>query len=71
MTNSSVGTLMYLGVRHFGWIFWLWHKIKQKIGRGQKMSGFDRLVQRVVINTWKKMDWYKDEMERSFQGYRG
>ena len=55
MTHSLVGDLMYAGVRSFGWIFWLWHRVKQKLGRGEKMNIFDRLVQRIIKSSFEKI----------------
>lgn len=65
MTNSSVGTLMYKGVRSFGWIFWYWHRIKQRIGKGYTMRIIDKLYYKVVITAFKSMEWYKYEMAKS------
>jgi len=73
MTNSSVGDLMFFGVRSFGWVFWYWHRIKQKIGRGGTMNLCDKIYSKVITKTIKNMDWYKyevrkrEEMERERQ----
>ena len=29
-TGTKLGTLMFLGVRLFGWIFWYWHRLKSR-----------------------------------------
>lgn len=30
VSHSRIGDFMYLGVRIFGWIFWYWHRLKNR-----------------------------------------
>lgn len=67
MTNSSVGDLMYAGVRAFGWFFWLWHRIKQKIGKSKKLNLWERTYSKVIKTIFRAIlsdERFEEEKKR-------